>query len=238
MSRHSHVLCLFGANPTQMRHCEPAPLWGIVHADVVMTSVSIASLLAVHLDCCNPARAGVATAVEPKLRALQMQPGVRRHAQAREDARGDALLAMPQDMLVLDVNIVHAPAVAFLEGTVQWSQAHQQMWMARQRRSGEGQGGRVLPRHRWRRVRVGARGDGVWRQAWQGLHARAQQARDDRGRVRRGGEACVRAPRARGAQCSACARQRVCVEAGLQAMAYGGGRCFQTGLDRPTEEVG
>ena len=25
---------------------------------------------------------------------------------------------------------------------------------------------------------------------------------------------------------------------GLQAMAYGGGRCFQTGLDRPTEEVG
>ena len=24
----------------------------------------------------------------------------------------------------------------------------------------------------------------------------------------------------------------------LQAMAYGGGRCFQTGLDRPTEEVG
>ena len=25
---------------------------------------------------------------------------------------------------------------------------------------------------------------------------------------------------------------------GLQAMAYGGGRCYQTGLDRPTEEVG
>ena len=25
---------------------------------------------------------------------------------------------------------------------------------------------------------------------------------------------------------------------GLQAMAYGGGRCFQTDLDRPTEEVG
>ena len=24
----------------------------------------------------------------------------------------------------------------------------------------------------------------------------------------------------------------------LQAIAYGGGRCFQTGLDRPTEEVG
>ena len=40
------------------------------------------------------------------------------HAQAREDARGDALLAMPKGMLVLDVNIVHAPAVAFLGGTV------------------------------------------------------------------------------------------------------------------------
>ena len=25
---------------------------------------------------------------------------------------------------------------------------------------------------------------------------------------------------------------------GLQAMAYGGGRCYLTGLDRPTEEVG
>ena len=56
--------------------------------------------------------------MEPKLRALQMQPGVRRHAQAREEARGDALLAMPKGMLVLDVNIVHAPAIAFLEGTV------------------------------------------------------------------------------------------------------------------------
>ena len=68
---------------------------------------------------CGAARcAGVATAVEQKLRAVQMQPGVRCHAQAREDARGNALLAMPQGMLVLDVNIVHAPAVAFLEGTV------------------------------------------------------------------------------------------------------------------------
>ena len=67
---------------------------------------------------CDARCAGVATAVEPKLRALQMQPGVRRHAQAREDMRGDALLAMPKGMLVLDVNIVHAPALAFLEGTV------------------------------------------------------------------------------------------------------------------------
>ena len=38
--------------------------------------------------------AGVASAVEPKLRELQMQPGVRRHENAREDARGDALLTL------------------------------------------------------------------------------------------------------------------------------------------------
>ena len=38
-----------------------------------------------------------------------MQPGVRRH---------DALLAMPEGMLVTDVNIVHALAVTYLQGTV------------------------------------------------------------------------------------------------------------------------
>ena len=47
-----------------------------------------------------------------------MQPGVRRHENAREDARGDALLAMPEGMLVLDVNVVHAMAVTYLQGTV------------------------------------------------------------------------------------------------------------------------
>ena len=40
--------------------------------------------------------AGVASAVEPKLRELQMQPGVRRHDNARKDARGNLLLAMPE----------------------------------------------------------------------------------------------------------------------------------------------
>ena len=68
---------------------------------------------------CDAARcAGVASAVEPKLRELQMQPGVRRHENAREDARGDALLAMPEGMLVIDLNVVHALAVTFLQGTV------------------------------------------------------------------------------------------------------------------------
>ena len=74
-----------------------------MHADVVMTSVSIASRLscsAPQLDCCNP------------------PPPARRHKNAREDARGDALLAMPEGMLVIDVNVVHAMAVTYLQGTV------------------------------------------------------------------------------------------------------------------------
>ena len=61
---------------------------------------------------------GVASAVEPKLRELQMQPGVRRHENAREDARGNALQAMPEGMLVIDVNVVHALAVTYSQGTM------------------------------------------------------------------------------------------------------------------------
>ena len=83
------------------------------HALVCPKNSGIRTLRHDHLNrvWCGAVRcAGVATAVEPKLRALQMQPGVRRHAQAREEARGDALLAMPKGMLVLDVNIVHQHA--------------------------------------------------------------------------------------------------------------------------------
>jgi hypothetical protein len=36
---------------------------------------------------------------------MKMQPGVRCHECAREDALGDALVAMPEGMLVIDVNI-------------------------------------------------------------------------------------------------------------------------------------
>ena len=63
--------------------------------------------------------------MEPKLRELQRQPlaGVRRHKNAREDARGDALLAMPAFMLLIDVNVAHALAVTFLQGTVAASKA-------------------------------------------------------------------------------------------------------------------
>ena len=62
--------------------------------------------------------AGVALAAEPKLRELQMQPDIRRHENARENACGDALLAMPKDMLMIDVNVVHALAVTYLQGAV------------------------------------------------------------------------------------------------------------------------
>ena len=59
----------------------------------------------------------VASAVEPSLRAMQMQPGARRHAKERNGARGDAILAMPDGLLVLDVKIVYAPAQTYLTGT-------------------------------------------------------------------------------------------------------------------------
>jgi hypothetical protein len=42
---------------------------------------------------------------------MQMQPGVCRHGDARKDVHGRAPLAIPEDMLVIDVNIVHALAV-------------------------------------------------------------------------------------------------------------------------------
>jgi hypothetical protein len=41
------------------------------------------------------------------LREMQMQPGVCRREDARKHARGDALLATPEGMLVIDVKIVH-----------------------------------------------------------------------------------------------------------------------------------
>jgi hypothetical protein len=62
--------------------------------------------------------AGVASALEPKLREMQMQPGTRRHEGAHKDARGGALLAKPEGLLVIDVNMVHALAATYLQGTV------------------------------------------------------------------------------------------------------------------------
>ena len=50
--------------------------------------------------------------------AGHLQPGIRRHGNAREDARNNALLARPDGMLVIDVKAVHALAVSYLQGTV------------------------------------------------------------------------------------------------------------------------
>ena len=47
-----------------------------------------------------------------------MQPGVRRHKIAREDACGDALLAMPEGMLAIAVNALHALVVTYLQCAV------------------------------------------------------------------------------------------------------------------------
>ena len=61
--------------------------------------------------------AGVAASVEPTLRAMQLLPGRRRHRQARDGARGDALLGMPEGQLVVDVQYVHAPLQTYLQGS-------------------------------------------------------------------------------------------------------------------------
>ena len=93
----------------------------------------------------------------------------------------------PQTPLVLDVNIVHAPAITFLEGTVATGSSADVDGAAAAigEKDKEDEYRRDIDGGAYEWV---ARGDGVWRQAWQGLHARAQQARDDRGRVRRGGK--------------------------------------------------
>jgi hypothetical protein len=49
---------------------------------------------------------------------MQMQPGVRRHEQARKDKRCEALLAMSDDMLIINVNAVHAPSQKYDDGTM------------------------------------------------------------------------------------------------------------------------
>ena len=190
---------------------------------------------------CGAARcAGVATAVEPKLRALQMQPGVRRHAQAREDARGDALLAMPQaGMLVLDVNIVHAPAVAFLEGTVATGSSADVNGAAAAigEKDKEGEYRRDIDGGAYEWVPVVMESGGrLGKGSMRVLNRLATIAAESDGvekhvLVRRAQEA-LSVARVRG--------NGYVWKQGLQAMAYGGtrGRCFQTGVDRPTEEVG
>ena len=187
---------------------------------------------------CGVARcAGVASAVEPKLRMLQMQPGVRRHEEAREDARGDALLAMSDGMLVIDVNVVHAPAQKYVEGTVLRGSSSAvdgaAAAMAEDNKASEyrhdvdggayawepvvmescGRLGKGAMRVLNRLALVAAESDGVEK------HVFVQRAQQVLSVARVRGNALI-------------------WKGGLHAMAHGGGRCFQAGLARPTDDVG
>ena len=74
---------------------------------------------------CDAARCGrVTSGEEHTLHEMQVKPGIRRHRGAREDARDDALLAIPEGMLAMDVNIVHSLAATYLQGTpATWTSA-------------------------------------------------------------------------------------------------------------------
>ena len=94
-------------------------LRGMRDADHALICQKHSSLRTLRLDYlnkvwCDAARCvGVASAVEPKMRELKSQPGVRRH----EDAREDAMHCWP-GMLVIDVHVVHAQAVMYPQGTL------------------------------------------------------------------------------------------------------------------------
>ena len=180
---------------------------------------------------CDAARcAGVAWAVEPKLRELQMQPCVRHHENVREDARGDALLAMLEGMLVIDVNVVHAMAVTYLQGTVAAGKSavvdgaaaamgeHNKEdeyrhdndggaceWEPIVMESG-GRLGKGAMRVMNRLAKIASESDGV------DLHVFVRRVQEALNVARVQGNGWV-------------------WKKGLQAMAYGGGHCFQEGYD-------
>ena len=152
-----------------------------------------------------------------------------------------ALLAMPKGMLVLDVNIVHAPAVCVSSRGTVATGSSADVDGAAAAIGEKGQGGRVPPAtsmagaYEWVPV-VMESGGKLGKDSMRVL----KQARDDRGPSPTGWRSmCFVRPRARGAQCSACARQRVCVEAGVAGDGpMAAAVASKTGLDRPTEEVG
>jgi hypothetical protein len=187
---------------------------------------------------CGVARcAGVASAVEPKLRMMQMQPGVRRHEQAREDARGDALLAMTNGMLVIDVNVVHAPSQSYLEGTVRRGSAAEvdgaAAAMAEDNKADQYRNDVEGGAYDWEPV-VMETGGRLGKGAMRVLNRLALVAAESDGVEK---HVFVR----RAHQVLSVARVRgnaLIWKGGLQAMAHGGGRCFQAGLARPTDDVG
>jgi hypothetical protein len=93
-------------------------------ADHALTCKSLNGAVTVRHDnpnkivCRAARRAGVASSVEPQLRQLKLaaEQAGRRGRQAQGDgARGDALLAMPEGMLITDVVVVHPAAQSYLE---------------------------------------------------------------------------------------------------------------------------
>ena len=125
-------------------------------ADHAMTCSKPGSVRTLHHDhlneiCCDAARcrrcsalhaAEVASPVNSMLREMQMQPGAHRHEGAHADARGDTLLAMPEGMLVIYVNIVHALSVTC---RARWPQGSEQRWTAHRSGDGRTQEGGVSP---------------------------------------------------------------------------------------------
>jgi hypothetical protein len=62
--------------------------------------------------------AGVASSVEPQLRQLQLaaeQAGHRGRQAQGDGARGDALLVMPEGMLITDIVVAHPAAQSYLD---------------------------------------------------------------------------------------------------------------------------
>ena len=187
---------------------------------------------------CDAARcAGVASVVAPKLRELQMQPGVRRHENAHEDARGDALLAMPEGMLVIHVNVVHALAVTYLQGMVAAGKSAEVDSAAAAMREHKNEdeyrhdidGGA----YEWEPVVIKS-GGRLGKGATRVINRLAKIASESDGVekhvfVRRVQEA-LSVARVQG--------NGWVWKKGLQAMAYGVVRCFQEGYGQPTDDVG
>ena len=187
---------------------------------------------------CDAARcAEVASTVEPKLRELQMQPGVRRHENARKDACGDALLTMPEGMLVIVVNVAHALAETYLQGTVAAGKSAEvdgaAAAMGEHNKGDEYRHDIHGGAHEWEPVVMESRGR-LGKGAMRVINRLAKIASESDGIEK---HAFVR--RVQEALSVARVQGNGWVwKKGLQAMAYGGGLCFQEGYDQPTDDVG
>ena len=65
--------------------------------------------------CRAASRAGIASSKEPVLRQLQQQGHAARQRARGDGLRGDALLVMPEGVLVVDVSVVHPAAETYVQ---------------------------------------------------------------------------------------------------------------------------